>query len=181
MSLREVYNRHCHTARQERALLSAIGFTSTFTAARLITHSIRAGIGPFHNISEGRRHIHHSTFGIFGLLGIGYLWTYDEFALWLDLHDDYWGANRSTRLQCSAGCSRSGLRAATCSTSSACFPSASASWSSATSTAARRFARPTSAASGDGECLQPLQALIGGTQVTAMFIDEHLSTWDVCR
>ena len=118
MSLREVYNRHCHTAEQERALLSAIGFTSTFTAARLITHSIRAGIGPFHNISAGGRHIHHSTFGIFGLLGIGYLWTYrigigdkmpewesrltasaygvaaaltlDEFALWLDLHDDYW-------------------------------------------------------------------------------------------
>jgi hypothetical protein len=118
MSLREVYNRHCHTARQERALLRAFGFTSTFTAARLITHSIRAGIGPFHNISGGGRHIHHSTFGIFGLLGIGYLWTYrlgigeespewasrvtattygiaaaltlDEFALWLDLQDDYW-------------------------------------------------------------------------------------------
>jgi hypothetical protein len=120
MSLRESYHRHCHTARQERALLSAIGFTSTFTIARVITHSIRAGIGPFHNISRGGRHIHHSTFGIFGLLGIGYLWTYqfgvgekmpewgsrltasgygiaaaltlDEFALWLDLHDDYWDA-----------------------------------------------------------------------------------------
>src|ERR1700735_1537010 len=118
MSLREVYNRHCHTPEQERALLSAIVFTTTFTAARLITHSIRAGIGPFRNISAGGRHIHHSTFGIFGLLGIGYLWTYrigigdkmpewesrltasaygvaaaltlDEFALWLDLHDDYW-------------------------------------------------------------------------------------------
>src|SRR6201996_9492386 len=118
MSLREVYNRHCHTPRQERALLSAIGFTSAFAVARGITHSIRAGIGPFHNLSSGGRHIHHSTFGIFGLLGIGYLWTYrigvgdrmpevasrltataygvaaaltlDEFALWLDLHDDYW-------------------------------------------------------------------------------------------
>lgn len=118
MSLREVYNRHCHTARQERALLSATGFTSAFSCARLITHSIRAGIGPFHNVSEGGRHIHHSTFGILGLLGVGYLWTYrigvgdkmpewqsrvtasaygvaaaltlDEFALWLDLHDDYW-------------------------------------------------------------------------------------------
>ena len=32
-------------------------------------------IGPFHNISEGGRHIHHSTFGILGLLGIGYVWT----------------------------------------------------------------------------------------------------------
>src|ERR1700744_3326220 len=76
MSLREVYNRHCHTARQERALLSAIGFTTAFAVARGITHSIRAGIGPFHNVSSGGRHIHHSTFGIFGLLGIGYLWTY---------------------------------------------------------------------------------------------------------
>ncbi len=118
MSLRELYHRHCRTSRQERALLSAVSFTTTFTIARLITHSIRAGIGPFHNVSGGGRHIHHSTFGIFGLIGVGYLWTYqvgvgakmpewesratstaygvaaaltlDEFALWLDLHDDYW-------------------------------------------------------------------------------------------
>ena len=82
---------------------------------------IRSGtaVGPFHNISAGGTHIHHSTFGIFGLLGVGYAWTYrrgigdpdqpawasrlsatlygvcsaltlDEFALWLDLKDDYW-------------------------------------------------------------------------------------------
>jgi hypothetical protein len=117
-SFRETYRKHCQTARQERALLSAVGFTTAFATARAITHSIRAGIGPFHNISEGGTHIHHSTFGIFGLLGVGYLWTYrvgigdrmpewesrvtatlygiaaaltlDEFALWLDLHDDYW-------------------------------------------------------------------------------------------
>jgi hypothetical protein len=117
-SFGEIYHRHCATARQERALLSAVGFTTAFATARVITHSIRAGIGPFHNISRGGTHIHHSTFGIFGLLGIGYLWTnrigvgekmpewesrvtatlygiasaltLDEFALWLDLHDDYW-------------------------------------------------------------------------------------------
>jgi hypothetical protein len=118
-SLREIYRRHCRDPRQERALLSAIGFTSAFGTARVITHAIRAGVGPFHNFSsKGGTHIHHSTFGIFGLLGIGYLWTYrigignrtpewesrvtatlygiaaaltlDEFALWLDLHDDYW-------------------------------------------------------------------------------------------
>jgi hypothetical protein len=117
-SLGEIYRRHCANPRQERALLSAVGFTTAFATARAITHSIRAGIGPFHNISSGGTHIHHSTFGIFGLLGIGYLWTYrigvgekvpewesrvtatlygvasaltlDEFALWLDLHDDYW-------------------------------------------------------------------------------------------
>jgi hypothetical protein len=117
-SVGEIYRRHCTSARGERALLSAVGFTTAFATARVITHSIRAGIGPFHNVSRGGTHIHHSTFGIFGLLGIGYLWTYrvgvgdtmpewesrvtatlygiasaltlDEFALWLDLHDDYW-------------------------------------------------------------------------------------------
>jgi hypothetical protein len=105
--------------REERSFLSAAGFTGAFGAARAITHAIRAGVGPFGNISEGGRHIHHSTFGIFGLLGCGYLWvnrwavgddldhrwpsrisavaygvssalTLDEFALWLDLKDEYW-------------------------------------------------------------------------------------------
>ena len=104
---------------RERAFLSAVAFTTASATARGITHAIKAGVGPFHNISEGGTHIHHSTFGILGLLGIGYLWTYqvgvgvgqchrwpsrvsastygiaaaltlDEFALWLDLHDDYW-------------------------------------------------------------------------------------------
>ena len=111
--------RHFSDCRRERAFLSATGFTLAFGTARAITHAIRAGVGPFHNISEGGRHIHHSTFGILGLLGIGYIWTYrigigpapgghwasrasataygvaaaltlDEFALWLDLQDDYW-------------------------------------------------------------------------------------------
>lgn len=114
------YSKHFSNPRQERGFLSAVGFTTAFAVARGITHSIRAGIGPFHNISSGGRHIHHSTFGIFGLLGTGYLWTYrfgigertpewasrltattygiaaaltlDEFALWLDLNDDYWDA-----------------------------------------------------------------------------------------
>jgi hypothetical protein len=116
------YDRHFgNNAHQERALLSAVGFTSAFAACRGITHSIRAGIGPFHDMSSGGTHIHHSTPGIFGLLGIGFLWaqgvftghdapprwgsritattygiaaalTLDEFALWLDLHDDYWDA-----------------------------------------------------------------------------------------
>ncbi|MGH2881824.1 MAG: hypothetical protein ACRDPA_03815 [Solirubrobacteraceae bacterium] len=114
-----LYERHFAESRRERAFLSAVSFTTTFAATRGITHAIRAGVGPFHNISEGGTHIHHSTFGIFGLLGLGYAWTYrwgigpepggrwpsrisatlygmasaltlDEFALWLDLHDDYW-------------------------------------------------------------------------------------------
>ena len=113
------YRRHFAQPRRERGFLSAVGFTTTFAIVRAITHSIRAGIGPFHNMSTGGRHLHHCTFGIFGLLGIGYLSTYqiavgvqpcsrtasrfastaygvagaltlDEFALWFDLEDDYW-------------------------------------------------------------------------------------------
>jgi hypothetical protein len=114
-----LYERHFSDPRRERAFLSAAGFTAAFATARAITHSIRAGAGPFGNVSAGGRHIHHSTFGILGLLGCGYAWTYqwatgtdpqrrwpsrisaaaygvasaltlDEFALWLDLKDEYW-------------------------------------------------------------------------------------------
>lgn len=105
--------------RRERAFLHAVGFTTGAAACRVITHAIRDGRGPFHNMSAGGRHLHHCTFGILGQIGIGYLWTYqlglgtgpehraasrataftaglataltlDEFALWFDLADDYW-------------------------------------------------------------------------------------------
>jgi hypothetical protein len=114
-----LYERHLAHSDSERPFLGALAFTLTFAAARGITHSIRAGVGPFKNVSAGGQHIHHSTFGILGLLGCGYVWqnrwamghphgaawasrvaasaygvasalTLDEFALWLDLHDDYW-------------------------------------------------------------------------------------------
>jgi hypothetical protein len=117
--LRGLWHRHFADPRRERAFLSAVGFNLAFLTCRVVTHSIRAGIGPFRNMSAGGRHLHHCTFGIFGLLGIGYLWTYqwavgtpgehpvpsratatlygissaltlDEFALWFDLQDDYW-------------------------------------------------------------------------------------------
>src|SRR5947209_17176449 len=114
------YERHFDDPRRERVFLSAAGFTAAFATARGITHAIRAGVGPFGNIEPGGRHIHHSTFGILGLLATGYVWAYqlaigthphphrwasrvsagaygiaaaltlDEFALWLDLKDDYW-------------------------------------------------------------------------------------------
>lgn len=119
--VREIYHRHCTDPRRERAFLSATGFTVAFGACRLVTHAIRAQVGPFRNMSVGGRHLHHSTFGIFGLIGIGQVWTYrmaiggdtgsrtgsratataygvftaltlDEFALWFDLQDDYWNA-----------------------------------------------------------------------------------------
>ncbi len=119
MANKGLYQRHFSDARRERALLSAVGFTGAFATARGITHAIRAGVGPFRNITPGGKHIHHSTFGILGLISVGFLWahqvftgqdnpprwgsrvtaasygiatalTLDEFSLWLDLRDDYW-------------------------------------------------------------------------------------------
>jgi hypothetical protein len=119
-SSREVaalYEKHFGSdRRRERRLISTGAFFTTFAAARAITHAIRAERGPFRNITPGGHHIHHMTFGIAGLLVVGYLWlmevgivdgrrasqltaagygsgaalTLDEFALWLNLEDDYW-------------------------------------------------------------------------------------------
>jgi hypothetical protein len=119
MDISGLYHRHLQDPRRERGFLTALGFTTAFAIARGITHAIKDGVGPFGNLSAGGTHIHHSTFGIFGLIGVGYAWTYqqgvgfdperrwgsrvsstaygvaaaltlDEFALWLDLEDDYW-------------------------------------------------------------------------------------------
>jgi hypothetical protein len=114
--MHELYCKHFEDRRKERQLLSTASFFTTFAAVRGITHAIRAERGPFKNITPGGRHIHHMTFGITGLLSVGYLWlleigideqrgasrltsiaygsgaalTLDEFALWLNLADDYW-------------------------------------------------------------------------------------------
>jgi hypothetical protein len=117
--LGSLYAKHFTDPVQERRLLSTAGFLGAFATARAITHAIRDGKGPFGNISPGGHHIHHMTFGICGMLGTGYLWvnevgtganprrrrasritstlfgagaalTLDEFALWLNLKDDYW-------------------------------------------------------------------------------------------
>ena len=114
-----LYRKHLSDSRQERLFLGNVGFLGAFVAVRGITHAIRAGRGPFRNISPGGRHIHHMTFGIIGLLLTGYAWnaqlglgtsaerrwssrvsatgygmasalTLDEFALWLNLEDVYW-------------------------------------------------------------------------------------------
>jgi hypothetical protein len=119
--LRAAYCAHFEEHRRERQFLAASGFLVTFTLTRVITHAIRAGRGPFRNIGgKGGPHVHHMTFGIIGNLIVGYLWilqlgthtrpspllsrvtsymfgagaalTLDEFALWLNLEDDYWTA-----------------------------------------------------------------------------------------
>jgi hypothetical protein len=98
---------------QRSALLSWLTFTGTFTGLRVLTTSIRAGKGPFRNISVGGEHLHHYLWGIGLLAGVGAVAmrgderhrrhpvvaiTYgaglalivDEFALLLDLRDVYW-------------------------------------------------------------------------------------------
>jgi hypothetical protein len=109
---------------QRAALASWLSFTTTFTAVRAITYSIRAGKGPFGNLSVGGEHLHHYMWGIGMLAGVGAVavhgeeryrshpavaMTYgsglalivDEFALLLDLKDVYWA--RQGRLSVDIG------------------------------------------------------------------------------
>jgi hypothetical protein len=99
--------------RQRAALASWIAFTATFGTVRGITWSIRAGRGPFRNVSAGGEHLHHYLWGIGMLAGVGAVAVrgtdrlrshpavaisygsglaliVDEFALLLDLKDVYW-------------------------------------------------------------------------------------------
>jgi hypothetical protein len=115
----EIYHEQFARPHRERQLMAAIGFFLAFAIVRILTHSIRAGRGPFHNVEMGGRHIHHLVWGILLLLTVGYGWllqfgtdqrsrsrwpgrvmallygvgaalTLDEFALWLNLRDVYW-------------------------------------------------------------------------------------------
>jgi hypothetical protein len=113
--LAELYTFHFQNERRERLFLASIGFLVTFGIVRGITYMIRAGVGPFHNVTSGGLHIHHLVWGILILLVVGYVWlielgvgsswvasltamaygigaalTLDEFALWLNLQDVYW-------------------------------------------------------------------------------------------
>jgi hypothetical protein len=121
-TLKGLYHFHFRNERRERLFLASLGFLATFGIVRGITHLIRAGVGPFHNVSSGGLHIHHLVWGILLLLAVGYLWlieagvgstwvagltaiaygvgaalTLVEFALWLNLQDVYWqGAGRES-------------------------------------------------------------------------------------
>jgi hypothetical protein len=98
---------------QRSALLSWLSFTGTFALTRAVTSSIRAGRGPFRNLSAGGEHLHHYLWGIGMLAGVGAIAVrgedrhrrhpavavsygaalaliVDEFALLLDLKDVYW-------------------------------------------------------------------------------------------
>ena len=97
----------------ETAMLNLfVSFTGTFGVARLVTHLIRTGRGPFGNVNIGRRHIHHFVPGILLALvaggasitlrhedldawlalpfGTGAALILDETALLIELNDVYW-------------------------------------------------------------------------------------------
>jgi hypothetical protein len=118
-SLRHIYRVHMAESRRERMFLAAVGFVTAVLVVRGLTIAIHYGVGPFHDVSMGGRHIHHLVWGILLLLLSGYGWllevgtgnegsnlwvgrltstvygvaaalTLDEFALWLNLRDVYW-------------------------------------------------------------------------------------------
>jgi hypothetical protein len=125
----DLYSHHFRNARHERMFLASIAFFVAFAMVRAITHLIRAGRGPFHDVVTKGGHIHHLVWGILLLLGVGYLWliqvgtgdavgrgwasaltallfgvaaalTLDEFALWFTFRDVYW--DREGRLSIDA-------------------------------------------------------------------------------
>ncbi|WP_225848270.1 hypothetical protein [Streptomyces sp. HPF1205] len=95
-------------------LLALVAFVVTFAVTRFVTRMIRAGRGPFHDVtSSGGHHVHHMVPGVvlmcvggFGgvalggrgwaasvtavVFGIGTGLVLDEFALILYLQDVYW-------------------------------------------------------------------------------------------
>ncbi|WP_260867729.1 hypothetical protein [Streptomyces sp. SAJ15] len=93
--------------------LALTAFIVSFVVTRVITRMIKAGKGPFRNVTPGGLHIHHVVPGVlltigggFGavasgdhglgaylsavLFGVGAGLVLDEFALILHLHDVYW-------------------------------------------------------------------------------------------
>ncbi|WP_455355467.1 hypothetical protein [Streptomyces sp. SYSU K217416] len=103
-------------------LLALLSFVLSFLVTRTITRLIRAGRGPFKNISPGGLHVHHvvpgviltviggfgaigssrNSFGAFlsaVLFGIGAGLVLDEFALVLHLDDVYWSEQGRTSVE----------------------------------------------------------------------------------
>ncbi len=102
--------------------LALTSFVLSFVVTRTITRLIRAGKGPFRNVTPGGVHIHHvvpgvvlSTVGGFGavasgrhgvgsaicavIFGVGAGLVLDEFALILHLDDVYWSEQGRTSVE----------------------------------------------------------------------------------
>jgi hypothetical protein len=106
------YEQHIVHPGKEQAFWLLVGFLVTFAVVRIITHAIKNNKGPFGNMNVDGKHLHHLVPGIILVLisgyfaaalhlrltrtldaivfGIGAALTLDEFALWLNLKDEYW-------------------------------------------------------------------------------------------
>lgn len=103
-------------------LLALLSFVLSFLVTRMITRMIRAGRGPFKNVTPGGMHIHHVVPGVilviiggfgaigsarhsFGagvsavIFGLGAGLVLDEFALILHLDDVYWSEQGRTSVE----------------------------------------------------------------------------------
>ena len=107
------YSREILQPGRQPLFLALLAFLVTFLVTRMITRMIRAGKGPFGNVSAGGTHIHHVIPGLIILLlggvlalgsgqngvwrqiagvlfGMGAALVLDEFAMVLHLDDVYW-------------------------------------------------------------------------------------------
>lgn len=107
------YRTHVHASYRRRAALRLwLFFLLTFLVLRFITYGIHYHFLPLHDVVTGGLHIHHFVWGIAMLILLGVLlvsleapkWhprlaiflgiacalVIDEFALWLNLTDNYW-------------------------------------------------------------------------------------------
>jgi len=124
---RDAYYSELDTS-QQSALIAWLSFTGMWGAVRGITHAIKAGKGPFKNLSVGGEHLHHYMWGI-GMLtgvgavavrgteelrrhpvtavvyGVGLALIADEFALLLDLRDVYWAKQGRVSVDVAVGAS----------------------------------------------------------------------------
>ena len=113
--LRAIYRERFEAGGHESLFLASVGFFTALAVVRGLTLAIHYHIGPFHDVLMRGRHIHHLVWGILLLLltgygrltevcsghgavrllsmlfGVGAALTLDEFALWLNLKDVYWG------------------------------------------------------------------------------------------
>ncbi len=110
--VKQAYQQHVDY-RKSAALRMWLAFIVTFLFLRALTFGIRNNLLPVHNVvTKTGLHIHHFVWGIFLMLGVGFLglvleqarWhprigivfgiaaalIIDEFALWLNLQDVYW-------------------------------------------------------------------------------------------
>lgn len=110
--LPELWAEHVIHAKNLPLIVITASFQITFIIVRIITHGIRGGWLPLHNVESGGTHIHHYVWGIGIILIVGYVelafhpkrlrsvlgmfygigaaLIVDEFALLLNLKDVYW-------------------------------------------------------------------------------------------